>query len=51
MGVVLRYRGREVTSKDVGAINKLIAQNPDLSRRRLSEKLCKNGIGFSPTEI
>jgi hypothetical protein len=48
MGVVLRYRGREVTSKDVGTINKLIAQNPDLSRRRLSEKLCKKWNWVQP---
>lgn len=37
---VLRYRGRDVSPEDVAFVRGLIAQNPDLSRRRLSAKLC-----------
>src|SRR3954453_3953302 len=36
-----RYRGRVVTTGDVGLIRQLIADNPGASRRRLSEKLCE----------
>jgi len=39
--VVLRYRGRVVTASDVQCIRKLIATHPELSRRRLSAKLCE----------
>lgn len=38
---VLRYRGRDVSPEDVAFIRELIAQNPALSRRRLSAKLCQ----------
>lgn len=41
MNVVLRYRGRDVGSEDVEFIRNLIAENPQLSRRRLSTKLCE----------
>lgn len=36
----LRYRGRDVGPEELGFIRELIAQNPGLSRRRLSAKLC-----------
>src|ERR671919_40762 len=36
-----RYRGRVVTADDVTSIRQLIAENPEASRRRLSEKLCE----------
>src|SRR5664279_5274908 len=36
-----RYRGRVVTADDVALIRQLIAENPGVSRRRLSEKLCE----------
>lgn len=36
-----RYRGRAVTAEDIVFIRGLIAQHPDLSRRRLSVKLCE----------
>src|ERR1700756_2829484 len=36
-----RYRGRAVTAEDIVFIRALIAQHPDLSRRRLSAKLCE----------
>jgi len=36
-----RYRGRVVTNDDVTSIRQLIAENPGVSRRRLSEKLCE----------
>src|SRR2546423_51963 len=36
-----RYRGRAVTAEDIVFIRDLIAQHPDLSRRRLSARLCE----------
>jgi hypothetical protein len=41
MPVDLRYRGRVVTAEDIFFIRRLIAENPHLSRRRLSAKLCE----------
>jgi hypothetical protein len=39
--VKLRYRGREVSAKDLESIHRLIAEHPDTSRRRLSALLCE----------
>jgi hypothetical protein len=36
-----RYRGRAVTPDDVGFIRRLLAANPEASRRRLSAILCE----------
>ena len=41
MELAIRYRGRQATSKEVALIRRLIAENPDDSRRGLSVKLCK----------
>lgn len=41
MDHVLRYRGKNVTLPEVQFIRELIAQNPQLSRRRLSERLAQ----------
>jgi hypothetical protein len=41
MGVILRYRGREVGDADVAFIRELIACHPAASRRSLSKKLCE----------
>ena len=41
MEALLTYRGKRMTQEDVAFIRGLIAQNPDDSRRRLSEKLCQ----------
>ena len=41
MNVILKYRGREVTDGEVVFIRELIARHPTLSRRRLSEELCR----------
>jgi hypothetical protein len=41
MNVILKYRGREVTDADVAFIRELIAAHPTLSRRRLSQELCR----------
>lgn len=41
MDVVLRYRGREISSTDVDSIAALIAAHPDASRRALSKKVCE----------
>jgi hypothetical protein len=37
----IRYRGRAVTEADIVFIRELIANNPTLSRRKLSEELCR----------
>jgi hypothetical protein len=41
MNAILKYRGREVTDAEVAFIRELIAAHPTLSRRRLSEELCR----------
>jgi hypothetical protein len=38
---VLRYRGREVTGRDLEFIRALIAAHPTASRRALSQRLCE----------
>ena len=38
---LLRYRGREITPDDTAFIQRLIAENPGWSRRRLSAELCR----------
>jgi len=40
METVLNYRGKAVSREDVAFIGSLIAENPGLSRNRLSLKLC-----------
>jgi hypothetical protein len=39
--VLLSYRGRQIREADVAFLRELIAQNPALSRRRLSVKVCE----------
>lgn len=39
--VLLRYRGREIRCADTAFIQRLIADNPQWSRRRLSAELCR----------
>jgi hypothetical protein len=41
MPVDLRYRGKVVSAADILFIRRLIAENPRLSRRKLSAKLCE----------
>jgi hypothetical protein len=41
MEVLLTYRGKKITEEDVVFIRGLIAQNPEDSRSRLSQKLCQ----------
>ncbi|MBM4093977.1 MAG: DUF4338 domain-containing protein, partial [Planctomycetes bacterium] len=41
MNIILKYRGREVTDAEVVFIRDLIAAHPTLSRRRLSQELCR----------
>ena len=41
MECLLRYRGKDFTAQDVEFIKNFIAQNPTLSRRRLSTQLCR----------
>ena len=40
-GSPLRYRGRTLDGADLAFIRQLIAEHPDLSRRRLSARLCQ----------
>jgi hypothetical protein len=39
--VLLSFRGRQIRPADVAFLRELIAQNPGLSRRRLSVKVCQ----------
>jgi hypothetical protein len=39
--VLLSYRGRPIRAADVAFLRELIAQNPSLSRRQLSTKVCE----------
>jgi len=39
--IVLSYRGREIRPADVGFLRQLIAENPTLSRRALSARVCE----------
>jgi hypothetical protein len=41
MGTILSHRGRIITDSDIVFIRQLIADNPDSSRRALSQKLCE----------
>lgn len=41
MAVPYSYRGRVVTPKDILFLRQFIAENPDLSRRQLSAKVCE----------
>jgi len=41
MNVILKYRGRVVTDVEVAFIRELIAAQPGLSRRGLSQELCR----------
>jgi len=41
MQATLSYRHRVITDADVVFIRRLVAENPQCSRRRLSEKLCE----------
>src|ERR1700683_2371915 len=41
MPVDLRYRGRVVTTEDIVFIRQFIADNPSMSRRKLSAQLCE----------
>ena len=40
MEVEFRYRGKVLKQEDIAFVRELIAQNPGLSRRKLSTKLC-----------
>ncbi|MEA1878064.1 MAG: DUF4338 domain-containing protein [Bacteroidota bacterium] len=41
MDFEIKYRGRVATARDVDFINNLISENPNHSRRALSQQLCK----------
>jgi len=48
---LLRYRGREVTPADTAFIQRLIAENPGWSRRRLSAELCRAWNWVQPNGV
>jgi hypothetical protein len=41
MPVEWRYRGRAVTAEDIVFVRQFIADNPSMSRRKLSAQLCE----------
>ena len=41
MSLDYKYRGRVITREDIAFIRQFVAENPSVSRRRLSEKLCE----------
>ncbi len=41
MECLLRYRGKNYSAQEVQEVQELIARHPGLSRRRLSEELCR----------
>jgi hypothetical protein len=41
MNVILTYRGRSVTEADVAFLRKLIAENPAMHRKALSQEACR----------
>ena len=41
MNEIFKYRGKIYTQDDIESINQLIQENPDDSRRKLSQKLCR----------
>lgn len=49
--VVLSFRGRQVRPADVLFLRELIAQNPTLSRRRLSVLVCQAWDWFQPNGL
>lgn len=48
MESLLRYRGQNYGAAEVQAIRELITRHPDLSRRRLSEQLCRQWNWVQP---
>jgi hypothetical protein len=46
--VLLRFRGRDLRVQEVRELRQLIAQNPGLSRRRLSLKVCETWHWVQP---
>jgi len=41
MGGIVRYRGRQITEQQVRFLRRLIAENPEASRRALSKQVCE----------
>jgi hypothetical protein len=41
MPVELKYRGRVITPEDITFLRRFIAEHPDMSRRKLSAKICE----------
>ena len=51
MNVLLTYRGREVTETDVAVLRQLIADHPTLSRRALSQEVCRTWDWRQPNGV
>jgi hypothetical protein len=45
---LLRYRGKDYTAQEVQEVQELITRHPALSRRRLSEELCRHWNWVQP---
>ena len=41
MNVILTYRGRNVTDVDVAFLRKLIAEQPTMHRKAISQEICR----------
>ena len=41
MEYITKYQGKQVTANDIEFIRRLISNNPHISRRQLSKKLCE----------
>lgn len=44
----IKFRGRTITEADINCIKRLIADNPGLSRRKLSQELCRKWNWVQP---
>jgi len=48
MDAILTHRGKTVTADDIAFIRRLIEENPLESRRRLSQRLCREWNWVQP---
>lgn len=51
MDLEITYRGKVATEQDIECIRKLILENPDASRRALSQKLCQAWNWVQPNGV
>lgn len=51
MELQIKYRGKIATTKDIEFINRMIDENPTISRRALSQKLCRAWNWVQPNGV